>query len=178
MKTDAAIDRNADARAAGEALAAFYRGAERSMRDLPIYNPALQVASIGFRAIEDHAFGIIVTPWFMNLVRVPLDRDGSALPQGAAVAHALPAGTLEFTVGNLDGFGVIESCSLYSPMFGFPDQQAAETAAAAALAAVLDPQFDAVAATAEPVAPAPPASPPTPLDRRRFLRGELTERRP
>jgi len=177
MKADAA-DRDAQARAAGEALAAFYRVAERSMRELPICNPALAVAAIGFRAIADHAFGIIVTPWFMNLVRVPLDRDGRALPQGAAVAHALPAGTLEFTVGQLDGVGQIESCSLYSPMFGFPDQPAAETAAAAALAAVLDPQFDAAAATAEPVAPEPPVSPPAPLDRRRFLRGELTERRP
>ena len=178
MRTEAALDRNAEAHAAGEALAAFYRGAGRSMRDLPIYNPALDVAAIGFRAIADHAFGVVVTPWFMNLVRVPLDCDGYALPQGAAVAHALPAGTLEFTVGHLDGFGTIESCSLFSPMFGFVDQQAAETAAAAALAAVLDPQFDAAAATAEPVAPEPPAQPPAPLDRRRFLRGELTERRP
>jgi len=178
MPADAAIDRDADARAAGEALAAFYRRAEPSMRDLPVYNPALRVAAIGFRAIEDHAFGIVVTPWFMNLVQVSLDRGGNDLQQGAAVARALPAGTLEFTFAKLDGFGAIESCSLFSPMFGFPDQQAAETAAVAALAAVLDPQFDAVAATAEPVAPAPPASLPTALDRRRFLRGELTERRP
>jgi [NiFe] hydrogenase assembly HybE family chaperone len=178
MATDAAPDWDAEARAAGEALATFYRGAERSMRELPVYNPALTVAAIGFRAIEDHAFGVVVTPWFMNLVRVPLNGDGYALPHGAAVAHALPAGTLEFTVGNLDGFGGIESCSLFSPMFGFPDQQAAETAAVAALAAVLDPQFDAAAATAEPLAPEPPAQPPAPLDRRRFLRGELTERRP
>uniref|UniRef100_Q07S93 Putative hydrogenase expression/formation protein HupJ n=1 Tax=Rhodopseudomonas palustris (strain BisA53) TaxID=316055 RepID=Q07S93_RHOP5 len=178
MSADAAVDRDADARAAGEALAAFYRGAERSMRELPIYNPALRVAAIGFRAIDDHAFGVVVTPWFMNLVRVPLQRDHAALPQGAAVALALPAGTLEFTAGQLDGFGAIESCSLFSPMFGFADQAAAESAAAAALAAVLDPQFDAAAATAEPVAPDSPASPPAPLDRRRFLRGELTERRP
>jgi [NiFe] hydrogenase assembly HybE family chaperone len=178
MPADPATGRDAEARAAGEALAAFYRGKQSAMRELPIYNPALDVAAIGFRAIADHAFGVVVTPWFMNLVRVPLDRDLAALPQGAAVAHALPAGTLEFTVGQLDGFGAIESCSLFSPMFGFNDQAAAATAAEAALATVLDPQFDAAAATAEPAAPEPPASPPTPLDRRRFLRGELTERRP
>jgi [NiFe] hydrogenase assembly HybE family chaperone len=178
MRTDGATDRDAEARAVGEALAAIYRGAERAMRDLPVYNPVLRVAAIGFHASEDHAFGVVVTPWFMNLVRVPLDRDGSALAQGDVVARALPAGTLEFTVGRLDGFGTIESCSLFSPMFGFADQPAAENAAAAALTAVLDPQFDAAAATAEPVAPEPPAQPPAPLDRRRFLRGELTERRP
>jgi [NiFe] hydrogenase assembly HybE family chaperone len=172
-----ATSRDAEARAAGEALAAFYRGAERAMRDLPIYNPALQVAAIGFHASEDHAFGVVVTPWFMNLVRVPLD-DGSSLAQGDAVARALPAGTLEFTVGRLDGFSAIESCSLFSPMFGFADQLAAETAAAAALAAVLDPEFDAAAATAEPIVAEKPVAPLAPLDRRRFLRGELTERRP
>ena len=70
-----------------------------AMRELPIYNPALQVAAIGFRAREDQAFGVVVTPWFMNLVRVPLDRPGCEWPQGTAVAHALPAGALEFTVG-------------------------------------------------------------------------------
>jgi [NiFe] hydrogenase assembly HybE family chaperone len=172
------IDRNADARAAGEALAAFYRAAEPAMRDLPIYNAALKVAAIGFRALDDCAFGVVVTPWFMNLVRLPLDPRATALSQGDAVARSLPAGTLEFTVGRLDGFGAIESCSLFSPMFGFADQPAAETAAAAALEAVLDPQFDAAAATAEPRAPEPAPQPPAPLDRRRFLRGELTERRP
>jgi [NiFe] hydrogenase assembly HybE family chaperone len=178
MPADAAARRDVEARTAGEALAAFYRAAQPAMRELPIYNPALQVAAIGFRAREDLAFGIVVTPWFMNLVRVPLDRPGCEWPQGTAVAHALPAGTLEFTVAHLDGFGTIESCSLYSPMFGFADQAAAEAAAAAALAAVLDPDFDAAAATAEPAAPEPPARPPAALDRRRFLRGELSERRP
>jgi hypothetical protein len=67
------MSRDAEASAAGDTLAAIYRGAARAMRDLPVYNPALAVAAIGFRALDDHAFGVIVTPWFMNLVRVPLD---------------------------------------------------------------------------------------------------------
>jgi [NiFe] hydrogenase assembly HybE family chaperone len=165
--------RDPEARAAGEALAAFYHAAERGMRDLPVFNPALQVAAIGFHARDDHAFGVMITPWFMNLVRIPLDSAACRLAQGSAVARTLPAGTLEFTVGCLDGFGTIESCSLFSPMFGFADQQTAEQAAAAALAAVLDAEFTPpVDAPAEPQ----PAPNNVALDRRKFLRGELRER--
>ncbi|MBI5132779.1 MAG: [NiFe]-hydrogenase assembly chaperone HybE [Rhodopseudomonas palustris] len=175
MTAEAGLDRNAQARAAGEALAAVYRGVERAMRDLPVFNPALQVAAIGFHAVGDDGLGVVVTPWFMNLVRIPAAGDDETQP-GAVVTRALPAGALDFTVGVLDGFGRLESCSLFSPMFGFADQQAAESAAAAALAAVLDPNFEAEA-TSEAVAPKPAASAAT-LDRRRFLRGALTERRP
>ena len=165
-------DRDPEARAAGDALAAFYHAAERGMRDLPVFNAALQVAAIGFHARDDHAFGVMVTPWFMNLVRIPLDAAVYALPHGSGVSRALPAGALEFTVGRLDGFGLIESCSLFSPMFGFADQQAAELAASAALTAVLDPQFTPTADQAtEPPSPTKVA-----LDRRKFLRGELRER--
>ena len=166
-------DRDPEARAAGEALAAFYHAAERGMRDLPVFNAALQVAAIGFHARDDHAFGVMVTPWFMNLVRIPLDAVACDLPHGSGVARTLPAGTLEFTVGCLDGFGTIESCSLFSPMFGFADQQTAEQAAAAALAAVLDAEFTPpVDASAQPT----PAPTKVALDRRKFLRGELRER--
>lgn len=168
---DEPTGREREARAAGEALAAFYGAAERGMRDLPVFNSALRVAAIGFHARDDHAFGVMVTPWFMNLVRIPLQAAIRQLPHGSAVARALPAGTLEFTVGRLDGFGIIESCSLFSPMFGFADQQAAEQAAAAALAAVLDAEF-----TPPVEAPVEPAPVSAALDRRKFLRGELRER--
>ena len=173
MTAEPGPDRDTEARATGDALAAVYRIADRGMRDLPIYNPALAVAAIGFRALGDSALGVVVTPWFMNLVRVPADRGAEASP-GATVARAMPAGVMDFTVGVLDGFGVIESCSLASPMFGFADQQIAESTALAALAAVLDPDF---AVDAAPEAAAVPQPAPA-LDRRRFLRGALTERRP
>ncbi|MGO3927710.1 [NiFe]-hydrogenase assembly chaperone HybE [Rhodopseudomonas pseudopalustris] len=176
MTAEPGPDRDASARAAGEALAARYREAEPAMRDLPVYNPALSVAAIGFRATDDDAIGVVVTPWFMNLVRIPAPGSAADAQHGAVVSRALPAGVLDFTIGLLDGFGPVESCSLFSPMFGFADQQAAETTARAALAAVLDPNF-----TADPK-PEPaarqPGAPAVALDRRRFLRGALSESRP
>lgn len=175
MTAEAAAPRDAEARAAGEVVAAIYRAAVPAMRDLPVFNPALDVAAIGFRALDDHAFGVIVTPWFMNLVRLPLDFATAAeCRQGEVVTRVLPVGALEFTVGQLDTIGGIESCSLFSPMFGFADQAAAEAAAAAALAAVLEPE-QAGDETSSSQAPGKMA---TTLDRRGLLRGAWMERRP
>ena len=70
---------DADAAAWGELLAGSYREiGERAMRDLPIYNDALGVEAVGFRRFNGTIVGIMVTPWFMNVV-MPANR-GSSLP--------------------------------------------------------------------------------------------------
>ncbi|QLH70154.1 [NiFe]-hydrogenase assembly chaperone HybE [Rhodopseudomonas palustris] len=175
MTAEVAAHRDVEALAAGEAVAAIYRAAVPAMRDLPVFNPALDVAAVGFRALDDHAFGVIVTPWFMNLVRLPLDSATAAgRSQGEVVTRVLPVGALEFTVGQLDGIGGIESCSLFSPMFDFADQSAVEAAAEAALAAVLEAEQ-----VADETSPSQaPSKITTTLDRRGLLRGAWMERQP
>lgn len=174
MRIDAGRDDGAEirARSIGDALAMLYRRAgERSMRDLPIYNDALDVAALGFRPYERWALGVVVTPWFMNLVLADLGAPDPDDPRpGATMRRSLPSGTIDFTVGEVDGFGRIETCSLFSPMFEFADQAAAVATGEAALAAVLDPAFADGATAAEPTVRPTPAA----IDRRRFLRGELT----
>lgn len=164
------------ARAAGERLTALYRSiGECSMSELPVYNAALGVESIGFHAYEGRALGIVVTPWFMNIVLAPLDEGSDdAAASGETVRRALPAGSFDFIVGALDGFGRIESCSLFSPMFDFADPASARATAEAAMATIRDPQFDRTDADND--APTPRA--PHPIDRRSLLRGELTGPRP
>jgi [NiFe] hydrogenase assembly HybE family chaperone len=147
------------------------------MRDLPVYNPALGVEAVGFHTYEGRAFGIIVTPWFMNIVLAPLEApaDSAAVP-GATVRRMLPAAPFDFTVGTLDGFGTIESCSLFSPMHEFADHAAARAAAEAALAAICDPQFGKDDAD-DPAAPSSRPAAGT-IDRRSLLRGQLAGTRP
>lgn len=168
-------DHHAQATAAGERLAGIYREVgERSMRELPVYNDALDVEAIGFRCHDGRALGVVLTPWFMNIVLAPLDEAaGDGSPAGATVQRALPAGNFDFTVGDLDGFGRIETCSLFSPMFAFAGQEAARAAAHAALAALLDPDFTDKADDA-PIATR--ATAPARLNRRSLLRGELASR--
>ena len=143
----------------GEALAACYREIDaRAMRDAPICNDALQVSAIGFRDFGGYAVGVILTPWFLSLVAAetgPLA--APALPLGAFRLH-FPAGAIEFTVTELAGFGRLASCSLFSPLSYFPDQETACATAQAALDAVFDPGLHAADTEARPA-----------LDRRAFL---------
>lgn len=157
--------RDAAARALGQNLETLYRGIfERAMHDVPICNPALSIAASGFRSYGGRAFGIVTTPWFMNLVAADLPQ-GEPAPDvvpGTTVRIGLPAGEVDFIAGQLDGFGRLDSCSLFSPVFEFGSMDAAlETAEEAARAF-----FDAASLQASP---APPAQ----VNRRDLLRGRL-----
>lgn len=161
---DATIDPAAAARAIGAELERRYRAiAEGPMADLPVINPALAVAAVGFVGLEGRAVGILTTPWFMNVMVTALPGyELSAARIGDPVLHALPSGDYECVVGTLDGFGRIDSVSLFSPMFDFADQETALAAAEAAIAEIL------TLPEPEP-APPPPAGPA--LDRRSLFFG-------
>ncbi|MFH0300151.1 [NiFe]-hydrogenase assembly chaperone HybE [Bradyrhizobium sp. 31Argb] len=161
-------DADADAVAWGELLAGSYREiGERAMRDLPIYNDALSVEAVGFRRLNSSIVGIMVTPWFMNVVMpASAARDTS----GATLRIRFPAGDVEFTLSEVGQMSRIASCSLFSPMSEFADMAAARATAEAALAELMLP-----ADSEEAVRRREPAT--TSIDRRNFLRGALTERR-
>ena len=49
--------------------AAFERIAATRMAGLPMNNPALKVAAVGFQPwAEDYLLGVLITPWAINLV--------------------------------------------------------------------------------------------------------------
>lgn len=155
----------------GEKLAAIYRDiGECKMRDLPIFNEALGVEAIGFRRYEGHVVGILVTPWFMNVVVGAAD--GLLRPHrpGSAFGLRFPVGNIEFTVSEIASAGRIASCSLFSPMFQFADMASARATAAAALDALMVPPDGAERGGHDLAGPGA-------IDRRAFLRGTLTERR-
>jgi [NiFe] hydrogenase assembly HybE family chaperone len=154
--------------ALGRRLEARYRQIHASaMADMPICNPALGVAATGFRAFGGRAFGIVTTPWFMNLVAADLPDGTPAAPaaMGTTLRLGLPAGEVEFIAGELDAIGRIDSCSLFSPVFEFATMEAALETAEEIARAFFDP------ATLEP-----PPAPPTPVNRRDLLRGRFRRR--
>ena len=159
-------DDEVSARAVGTRLASIYEAiAERSMRGLPVFNTKLRVEAIGFTASSGRAVGILVTPWFMNLVVAALPGGSlSPRPAGASIDHDLPGGVFPCVVGAVDGFGRLDSASLFSPMFEFDDPDVAAAVAEAAIAEILTP------VEADP--PVAAAADPTPtLDRRALLFG-------
>ncbi len=147
----------------------YRRIGECSMRDLPIYNDALAVEAVAFRTFGDALTGILITPWFMNLILRPLDGSLASCNAGSSITHVFPVGAIDFNVGDIDGIGRTASCSLFSPMFEFSAMEQARATAEAAFVEILLPPVE-HERPATKVAAA--------VDRRRFLRGELAEPQP
>ena len=108
------------------------------MADVPILNDALRVEAVEFRDWRGDCLGVLVTPWFMNLMLLRTgDQDEPQLPVGSKVVHTLPSGDYEFIVGEEPGIGRFEMCSLFSPMFEFADQATAVATARAVMAEII-----------------------------------------
>ncbi|MBI4989833.1 MAG: [NiFe]-hydrogenase assembly chaperone HybE [Rhodocyclales bacterium] len=117
--------------------AAFRRIESATMADVPILNPALRVEAVGFTRWQDHWLGIVITPWFMNLVLVPgVSESWQSVPPGQRLFRKFPSGDFAFLGSDEAEVGEFQSCSLFSPMAQFADQASARDVAHAALAAL------------------------------------------
>jgi [NiFe] hydrogenase assembly HybE family chaperone len=139
-----------------------------AMRDLPLYNANLEVEAVGFRPFEGGLLGVLITPWFMNLVLVPAQAAYmDMLRIGRKRKVSLPAGERELMQGGDERIGAYESLSLHFPMFAFETQAAARREAETRLAELMR----------SPAEPPPGASGRLRVQRQRisrraFLRGE------
>ena len=113
------------------ALVNAYEAAEKDMIGLPIHNGVLKVEAVGFRAYGGDVVGVILTPWCMNIVILPGDLTSAQL--GSKRGHVYPFGTYSFVMGQMEGVGLVETCSLFSPMDDFDDHAVARAAAQAAI---------------------------------------------
>ncbi len=174
-----------------EALSTLYSEIELTRMDgVPILNKNLSVAALGFEPYNEYALGVLLTPWFMSLVLVPLNQEEfikSSPQETSKYTIALPAGQVEFIVSFEEGFGWYMTSSLYSPMFEFEDHVAALQTAEAALQEILNdnaelemPEQDMqdiwkgkLPEQEEEIHQNQEISPPKDLDRRTFLRGKL-----
>jgi [NiFe] hydrogenase assembly HybE family chaperone len=117
----------------------FSHIASTRMQGVPVLNPVLHVQAIGFEVLAAEAMpvlqGILITPWFMNLLLLPLVRDAvqSARMPGTKRNHLCGDQLFEFIAGFEDALGSYEACSLFSPMFEFADQSGAVATAAEVL---------------------------------------------
>lgn len=133
------------------------------MRDTPLVNPALSVEPIGFRVWDGGIVGVLIAPWFMNLMLMPGPRaDWSGLKVGDKRIFGFPFGPYEFVYNTRPELGPYMSCSLFSPMGEFASQLQATDTARAAIAALFEPDPEKT--------PAPGAKS---VSRRGLLTGEL-----
>jgi [NiFe] hydrogenase assembly HybE family chaperone len=99
------------------------------MQDLPIVNRHLQVETVGFQDHEGHQLGVLLTPWFMNLVLIPGDEQWRDSAQGDTLSMAFPSGPMDFTVSQDDVLGTYLTAVLFRSVTDMPDQATARAIA-------------------------------------------------
>ncbi len=92
------------------------------MRDLPIVNSLLEVEAVGFRVFDVHQIGVLITPWFMNLVLLLGSDIGSRLKQGSKSTLRLPSGPIEFITSQDETLGPYLTTVLFRSVADFADQ--------------------------------------------------------
>jgi len=117
------------------------------MQDMPIINPQITVETVGFQGWQADCLGVLITPWFMNLVILP-SQPATELKVGQKLVYAFPAGEYDFVVNHEQPLGFFYTCSLFSPMFQFADHAAAHETAQAVIELLLKPQIQATDSSA------------------------------
>jgi len=93
------------------------------MRDVPLVNKALSIEPVGFFSHEGRGLGVLVSPWFMNLIVLPAEgEDWSGLIPGVKEDVHFPSGIYEFIHNRREMVGGYKACSLYSTMGDFQTQ--------------------------------------------------------
>ena len=150
---------------------------ETAMRELPIYNHALQVEAIGFKPTAAGWLGVLITPWFINVMLLPKHKQETTMPLGEKVTHKLISGEHDFSVGEDDELGRYDFLTLASPTLKYKSHQAACEVAQKALAKLLTPPGEAENTVSEqPVHFV--TSEQKGKERRAFLRGLIPSERP
>lgn len=120
------------------------------MQGVPVLNQKLAVKATRFYPWKKYHLSILITPWFMNIMLLPndthfedassksTDTNSRSYKVGATQNHVFPSGAYEFVTGYEESIGFFESCSLFSPMFEFSNQEMAELTAKEALIALMD----------------------------------------
>lgn len=154
--------------------AAFRTIQAERMAGMPLLHPELRVEAVGFGRTDAGWLGVLITPWFMNLMLLPASGVvWHSLPLGAKRLVRLPAGSFEFFGGAEDELGEYLYCSMFSPMSQFPDHSAAQATAREISRRLFDPatgeevaqlnpsglRWFEKAPAAEPAVAASPASP-------------------
>lgn len=116
----------------------FEHIAATRMAGVPVLREGFGVHAVGFEPLAGGLCGVLVTPWFMNLVFLPGD-DDAPLAVGATRGRNVGTHRFDFIGAHEPGFGAWEACSLFSPMAEFEDEAAALATAQAVLAELRQP---------------------------------------
>jgi [NiFe] hydrogenase assembly HybE family chaperone len=109
------------------------------MRGLPVVNKALAVEAVGFHDYSDHQLGVLITPWFMNLILLPGTDGWSSKSQGDMSSIDFPSGQIEFAVSHDKMLGTYLSAVLFRSVTDIADQVTARKLAHEVLGDLMKP---------------------------------------
>jgi len=95
------------------------------MQGLPIVNTRLQVEAVDFQTFSGHELGVLVTPWFMNLVLLPTTDEWADSSQGDTSSIEFPSGSIEFTTCHDEVMGTYLTAVLFRSVSDLSDQSLA-----------------------------------------------------
>lgn len=99
------------------------------MQGLPVVNPSLSVEAVGFQAFDSHQLGVLITPWFMNLVLLPGTADWESSAQGEITTIDFPSGPIDFVCSHDTELGAYLSAVLFRAVADIADQGTARNLA-------------------------------------------------
>ncbi len=109
------------------------------MRELPIVNPRVQVEAVGFQDYDGHELGVLITPWFMNLVLLPAGDEWHDSTQGDTSTIQFPSGPIEFTISHDEVLGTYLTAVLFRSVSDMPDQETARDIALEVMKSLFEP---------------------------------------
>lgn len=115
----------------------FRRIQAERMSGLPMLNPALAVAAVGFALQDGREWrGILLTPWGLGLMLLPASADWPPVVEHQRVFREYASGNFAFLGNREEELGDYLICPLIHDMSQFADQTAAELTARACLIAL------------------------------------------
>ncbi|MBS97225.1 MAG: hydrogenase expression/formation protein HoxT [Oceanospirillaceae bacterium] len=140
-------------------LLAHYRDAAQRMGDIPLYNSMLEVELVAWQTLDQSgAAGILVTPWCVNLLWVPLDQADMPV-KGEPCVLALESGEYEGVCAELASVGRYGSAALISDTSVMIDQEQARALANEMAALIFAPAVSHDAQASEALAQGKPENP-------------------
>lgn len=97
---------------------------QQQIKGTPIENPALSVEAVGFQLWNNQWVGILITPWFLNLMIMSAEKTGwSKISADAQQQWQFPCGPISMLKNADDTLGLYYCCSLASPMSAFDSHE-------------------------------------------------------
>ncbi len=107
---------------------------QKEMKNLPFVNHNIRVEAVGFRHQDDGLLGVLITPWFINLVLLPESIDVAECEEGSKSIIEFPSGEIEFTQCTDQQIGAYRSAALFRSVADFPDHAVARDVASRVMA--------------------------------------------